>query len=158
MSTTTIDESLLIRERMHRLRGRLDDRASQLVTSTEELLDWKTYARRHPIALVAAGLLTGLVIAPAMKSRKRKSPILVTVQGNHDEAVLGHVDNVAPIRSAGFVSGFLQGTVSPMVKQFLWSYAKGMAVVHLDSLLKGVNAHSTEAAKAAQHQSDEATS
>ena len=147
---TTIEEATLIQERMRKLRGRLDDRATQLVASTEELLDWKTYARRHPAALVFVGLLAGWVVAPGLRSRARKVSIPGTFQGNVADAAQNRVANVARGNNDGLIVAFLRGAVSPVVKQLLWSYVKGMAVVHLDSLLKGVNAHCSAAAAASQ--------
>lgn len=157
MAMTSIDETTLIRERMRKLRGRLDDRASQLATSTEELLDWKTYARRHPVALVVAGLLTGFVIAPGLKLREKKTSSPATIQRD-PVGLQNSVTDVAAVKPHGFISGVLHSTISPMVKQLLWSYVKGGAVVHIDSLLRSVNAHTAENARPPQQQTGEVRS
>jgi hypothetical protein len=90
-----------------------------------------------------------------------KTSIPATFQGDVADAAQNRVANVARGNNDGLIVAFLRGAVSPVVKQLLWSdvscvamllwsYVKGMAVVHLDSLLKGVNAHCSAAAAASQ--------
>lgn len=136
MSEVSVDEATAIRERMQRLRSRLDDRAVQLAASTEQLLDWKTYARRHPFLMVATGLVSGMVIAPAIKSRKQPRTDVNSVRQPAPETVLA---STRSNQNAGsLVAEVLRATVSPMLRQLVWGTVRGVISVQLDSLLQAL--------------------
>jgi hypothetical protein len=137
MSTESVDESVAIRERMQRLRNRIDNRAVQLSVSTQEMFDWKTYARRFPIGVVATGLVLGCLLAPSRKVSTTKrfgSDSLDSAPGSPSD-----FDASAPrARTEGVRrrSGVVTSTILPWVREFAWGYVKGLAGAQVEKFVK----------------------
>lgn len=67
MSSTLENQSEQIRARMASLRQHMHVNAQNVFENTNRLFDWKDYLRQFPKGLLAAGLLTGFVLAPGRK-------------------------------------------------------------------------------------------
>jgi hypothetical protein len=141
MSTESVDESVAIRDRMQRLRNRIDHRAVQLSASTQEMFDWKTYARRFPIGIVAAGLVLGFLVAPSRKV----SPTKRSASDSLDPSPQSSQDVNAfrqPAKTEGRKKrpGIVNSTILPWVRQFAWSYLKGLAAVQFETFVRDLQA------------------
>jgi hypothetical protein len=67
MSSTLENQSEQIRARMASLRQNMHVNAQNVFENTNRLFDWKDYLRQFPKGLLAAGVLTGFVLAPGRK-------------------------------------------------------------------------------------------
>lgn len=56
-----------IQFKMKRIRGNLDDDLQRIQEDASQLMDWKYYLRRHPIASVAAAAAAGFMLIPRSK-------------------------------------------------------------------------------------------
>jgi uncharacterized protein YgbK (DUF1537 family) len=73
MSTNTEPaEAAAIQQRMSELRAEMKGDVDALVSSTEDLADWRKYVRAQPLLCVGAAALVGFLLAPA---RRRPQPV-----------------------------------------------------------------------------------
>ncbi len=54
-----------IQQRMQDLRAQLDDDVEDVVDSTKEFTDWRTYVRRYPWACVGVAAAIGYLVVPS---------------------------------------------------------------------------------------------
>lgn len=67
MSTILEDEPQKIRQRMQRLRRRMDRDFQGVVEQTQRIFDWKDYVRQFPLGTITLGILAGYLISPGRK-------------------------------------------------------------------------------------------
>ncbi len=80
MSTHTEPEAATIREQMSDLRAEMKGDVEALVSSTEDLADWRKYVRAQPWLCVGAAALAGFLIAPSRRQSQPKSKQTVAAE------------------------------------------------------------------------------
>ena len=127
MSTTLESQSEKIRARMASLRQHMHVNAQQVFENTHKLFDWKDYLRQFPKGLLAAGLLTGFVLAPG-----RKVTPSVKLSKESIEELLAGRDSISTT----------QAGIQPTLMSGAWRMLAGVAMSGASILLrKGIDGY-----------------
>ncbi|SFI76678.1 hypothetical protein [Planctomicrobium piriforme] len=73
---TETEEAERLQMRMQRIRRRMDSDVVDLMSDAQQLLDWKYYIRRHPVACVAAIAAAGFFLVPKARQSVEKKVYL----------------------------------------------------------------------------------
>jgi hypothetical protein len=95
-----------IQRRMHDLRGQLDDDVEEVVDSTKEFIDWRTYVRRYPWACVGVAVAIGYLVVPARV--ELESPDVDTLLELAKKNKLVVDANPSPQKREGFASAVVR--------------------------------------------------
>lgn len=115
-----VDELLA---RMEEVRGRLDYDARAAKQSVQEMTDWRTVVRNHPLASVAFAAVAGFLLVPKKKTQptfssedlKRLSKdhtIVVTKESAPSPGMIGTVTAIAGAALARAATSFIASKVS----------------------------------------------
>lgn len=106
MSSTLENQSEQIRARMASLRQNMHVNAQNVFENTNRLFDWKDYLRHFPKGLLAAGVLTGFVLAPGRKV----TPSVKLSKESIEELLAGRepVSNTQAANQPALMSGVLR--------------------------------------------------
>lgn len=125
MSTILEDEPQKIRQRMQRLRRRMDRDFQGVVEQTQRIFDWKDYVRQFPLGTIALGILAGYVISPGRK-------VIPSVR-LADESVKELAEQGVGIRQGGTAAST---TPSSAIFSTVMSTVSGIALSSLATIVK----------------------
>ncbi|MFO1019447.1 MAG: hypothetical protein U0903_01920 [Planctomycetales bacterium] len=128
MSVAHENDSQRIRNRMQRLRRRMDDDVQGLVENTQRLFDWKDYVRQYPLGAAAAGVAIGFFFSPGRKVVQSVKLADESVQELREQRVQqtpGEQKNPIPSMLTGAVnalSGIALSSLATIVRHRLERY------------------------------------
>lgn len=126
------DNVEILRARMAALRSRLDWRRDQLIETTHQMFDWRSYLRKYPGTLSLLSLGVGFWMAPSARQagiqKRSESP-----------AARGTTQTASGSRESSINSVFqrLNRMAGPVLTQFVARYVRDKAVSHLHQILNG---------------------